>query len=863
MTDCMKKKWNIWIVILLWPLLTYSQNEANTWYFGNGAGLDFNSTPPTLLQNGNAGLLTFTGEGVGSISDASGVLQFYTNGNIVYNRNHLAMPNGTGLNGNGTTTQTGVIVPMPGSSTQYYVFSPSDANNPVKYSVVDMTLDGGLGDVVVASKNTTLLANASESAVVIPHDNGIDYWVIFHASTVNTYHVFALTSGGITGPTNYNIGGAGQATMLMKTNSCFNKIASSFYNFGRVDVVNFDNITGVISAAGMITLSGTGAGNAFNAVEVYGIEFSPNGRFLYVSESGLNGRDDIHQFDLQAGSAAAITASRRTHTGGSTDRAGALQLGPDGKIYMPGYTTAVPAYLSVIPSPNTQWAASPPTATEFEYMKYTFTSKRVGEGLPPVLKNLLTSLRIFYNNACEGAATNFSFIFGSAVSPAPGSIVWDFGDGSPNTIDQLAPSHTYAAAGTYTATLTVIDICGKTRTGTVNVIVKSGPTYTFAGGCPNTNIVITGTGTNSANYTWSANASGTPILATGSSYTYNGPLPATVYVQDPTPLASYVTGNTITSGHFASNTGYVYFDVNTTLKLTSFKVMSRTSGTGTFTIRDAATATTVYWGPQVCSPTAAGQLFTYTPNVTLAPGSYVLYVTTADDAFEKQNGSNGGGRDVNGVISVLGEKNGTRGGLFYDIEVALPDPCGIRAIPIPYNCPSPVTLLDFYGHRSGEVIKLFWEVANEVNNDYFLIERSSDGINFEVIGRVEGRGTTNEFGSYTFTDPSALSGVSYYRLAQVDYDGKVNNSPVITFRENKNPVVVFPNPFTDELSVYSLSDEKMEIEIVDITGRTVFRKTKEFGESSVQIDGVDLSKGTYILKLLEEDVVSIHKIVKE
>src|SRR5690349_18724032 len=102
----------------------YGQGQANVWYMGNGAGLDFGCVPPCVMQDGNVGLYTFTGEGVGSISDANGNLLFYTNGNIVYNKNHASMTNGTGLAGNGATMQTGTVVPKIGSATQYYIVTP-------------------------------------------------------------------------------------------------------------------------------------------------------------------------------------------------------------------------------------------------------------------------------------------------------------------------------------------------------------------------------------------------------------------------------------------------------------------------------------------------------------------------------------------------------------------------------------------------------------------------------------------------------------------------------------------------------------------------------------------------------------------
>lgn len=868
-------------VLILLSLLVltnaYGQNQANTWYFGDGAGLDFNSNPPAQLENGNAGLLTFTGEGVGSISDANGNLQFYTNGNIIYTRTHVPMLDGSGaalpaLNGNGTTTQTGLIIPINGFPDKYFVISTSDGA-AVKYVIVDMTLNAGLGGVEVPSlgggNGTLLLASPkAEGALVIPEYTAgniptNEYWVLFHSINTSEYFVFKTNGSAINVHSTQSQGyvPSGQPVMIMKTNSCFDKIANAFYNAGRVEVLPFNNVTGTISAPSLI-LSGTGS-NPFINQEVYGVEFSPNGRFLYVSESGLNSRKTIYQFDLNAGTGtnpAAVLASKRFFTGGAqVSRFGTLQLGPDGKIYIPGYNTTTPCYVSVVPTPDIQWATVTPTASEFEYLKYTYNVKRVGEGLPPVLKNLLTAVRIFYNNACEGGATNFSYVFGGSAT----SISWDFGDpasGINNTSTSATPSHVYATAGTYTATLTIIDNCGRTRIGTVNVIVKTGPQVSVPTDlCQNVNITLTGTGTNAANYTWSLNSNMSSPSGPSSTYVYNGTLPRTIYVQDPTPLATYTTGNTNATQTFGADVGHTYFELFTNTTITSFQVTARINGqNATFTIRSEDLSTTYYSVNAVVS--VANTTYTFNPNVTLGPGRYVLYTSNVNYAF-RNNTDDDGNRDIPGVIDILGEKTGTKGGSFINIGIALPDPCGIKAIVLSENCPLPINLIDFYGKEYDNQIHLFWNVANELNNSHFLVQRSADGEHFSTIGQVEGRGTAG-YGEYNFPDIHPLSQINYYRLIQVDFDGKTTTSKIIAFQMTTFSGSIYPNPFLDQAFIQFYTDDKIDIEMVDITGRIVAYYTKEANETLISI-GQNISKGTYLLRISTPHKVYVAKLIKE
>src|SRR6478735_5081115 len=268
-------------LIILAPHLTMAQGQANIWYFGSGNGLNFNYTPPVILEDGNNNLGGPDSEGGGGICDANGALMFYTDGMDVYDKNHVEMPGTVAGNlngGTGTSTQTGLVLPVNGSTTQYFVFSTNGLESTY-YSVVDMTLNGGLGDVVAASKNTLLVTTgASEAAVAIPEYDATnnptgESWIVFHDHSSNNYRVYKTNGATVALSASYPVGfSPGQRALVLKTNSCFDKIAITFYNSARVEVLPFNNKTGVVSAPSLI-LSGA-AGAPFLNVEVYGVEFS-------------------------------------------------------------------------------------------------------------------------------------------------------------------------------------------------------------------------------------------------------------------------------------------------------------------------------------------------------------------------------------------------------------------------------------------------------------------------------------------------------------------------------------------------------------------------------------------------------------
>ena len=175
-------------------LVSHAQGEANIWYFGQNAGLDFNSGSPVALINGQL----VTDEGCATISNSNGQLLFYTDGITVYNRNHVIMLNGTGLMGHPSSTQSATVVPMPGSNNLYYIFTTDNEHDPngFRYSIVDMNLDGGNG-AVTTTKNVLVYTPTIENLGITKHGNGQDYWIITHGWNSNNFIAYQLTSTGL------------------------------------------------------------------------------------------------------------------------------------------------------------------------------------------------------------------------------------------------------------------------------------------------------------------------------------------------------------------------------------------------------------------------------------------------------------------------------------------------------------------------------------------------------------------------------------------------------------------------------------------------------------------------------------------
>jgi Secretion system C-terminal sorting domain len=162
-----------------------------------------------------------------------------------------------------------------------------------------------------------------------------------------------------------------------------------------------------------------------------------------------------------------------------------------------------------------------------------------------------------------------------------------------------------------------------------------------------------------------------------------------------------------------------------------------------------------------------------------------------------------------------------------------------------------VELIDFQGIETEKGITLSWTTASETNNDYFNIERSNDGRNFEKIGQVKGNGTTNQQNHYRFGDKSRGG---YYRLTQVDFDGTTTSSNIISVKSKKilENIKAYPNPASDHLTINysSTQHETANYIIINQLGQIVLQ-----GNLSVnEVDISSLPMGVFTLKIGEDQV---------
>ncbi len=343
----MKSK--ITLISLLWLLAFNTQyaQRANNWYFGSYAGLSFNSNPPTALSGGQIN----TPDCSSAISDVSGNLLFYTDGSTVWNSQHSAMVNGTGLLGSYTAGQSAIIVPIPCDPNRYVIFHLTDYANPgyLSYTVVDMSLNGGLGDVVSTQKNVSLGSGWTEKLCAYYNSVGNNYWVLSHKWNSDQFVAFNVTSSSIATQSVVTsigsvhscgtYGGVHDAMGQLTISRDGSKVLNAITCQDKFELFSFNSQTGVLSNS--ISISGNG-GNAWATA------FSPDNTKMYVNS--IFGQS-IFQYDISTYSQSSIAASLYTvyTTGSAGYNFGYMELGPDNKLYV-----AKPSSfsLSVINNPN-------------------------------------------------------------------------------------------------------------------------------------------------------------------------------------------------------------------------------------------------------------------------------------------------------------------------------------------------------------------------------------------------------------------------------------------------------------------------------------------------------------------------------
>jgi gliding motility-associated-like protein len=357
------KKYLIWFCSLLTFICAFAQKEANVWHFGIGNSLDFNSGSPVQTS----GSQMYTNEGCTSYCDENGNLLFYSNGGgrlptsgqdggKIWNKNNQVMYDMQGTEGGGwSAAQSSVVVPSPGEPNVYYLFTmeelefdgdgvvPSEPNGRgLRYFKIDMSLNGGLGDVVEA--DVQVYDYSYEGICAIRHSNGTDYWILINQDT-SGIGVYSVTQNGVqlAGVYPYPVFYSGFGIIKSSPTQsgvgapCCNKVMTS------AGLYDFNLSTGVLTLE-----------SDLGAASPYYFEFSPNGFYLYASIFDPNTfASNLVQYNVFAPSQTGQTVESTAQVIEPNFDGLYLQLASDGKIYFTEQSFGFTTLLGTINCPNT------------------------------------------------------------------------------------------------------------------------------------------------------------------------------------------------------------------------------------------------------------------------------------------------------------------------------------------------------------------------------------------------------------------------------------------------------------------------------------------------------------------------------
>lgn len=427
------------IILLFVTQISKAQKEASNWYFGcYDVGITFNNgNKPAVLKK----KATDTRRPAVMISSPQGRLLFSMMDGQLYDSAHQAMPNGK-LSSGSSNTQPGIIFPSPDSSHLYYLFK----SYPFSYTIVNMKLRGGLGDVVTIKKEVSLSTSGTGKISAVLHANKRDYWVVTLQGNTDSMHAYLVTKGGvvstpIASATGYYCKAGGNylsedyaGCLKISPNGrklCLNNDRKKSF------IADFDNTNGKVKNIWEFENYGVG------------LEFSPKSNYLYTCSNYT-----IYQYNVNSKNAAGFSASRKTmdslpSSSNYVYSYASLQLAPDGKIY--AYYVSGNKYLSVIHAPDSVGSKARFQTNYFQYQPNDESTFHFG------LPNFLPSYFYKPTFAVRPNCTRDSVFFNILETYELDSARWDFGDASSGNLNYSTAMtnvfHSYKNSGTYTTKL--------------------------------------------------------------------------------------------------------------------------------------------------------------------------------------------------------------------------------------------------------------------------------------------------------------------------------------------------------------------------------------------------------------------------
>jgi WD40 repeat protein len=335
------------IRIKMWDIPDQSNN---IWYFGDGAGLDFNPDP----DDENAPVPRPIAEahpqnipaGTSTISDQAGQVLFFTDGQSVWDLNGTLMENGSDIGGSNTASQAVLAVAVPTQPTLFYLFTTQETasgSNEVRFSLVDIKAENTTGVGNVVTKNNFLFSPSTEHSAAL--NAGDITWAVFHELGNNTFRAYPVSSQGIGQSVLSSVGsshGFNSGVGTMKFSPDGSKLAVTISEGGcnRVELFDFNQQTGVLTEYALVDLGCVG--------DVYGLEFSADSDRIFLSYR--DGGPGIEEYIIKevgpscptcfaaantpALRAACILSTKKVLSGTAGLDLGSLQIASDGQIYV-------------------------------------------------------------------------------------------------------------------------------------------------------------------------------------------------------------------------------------------------------------------------------------------------------------------------------------------------------------------------------------------------------------------------------------------------------------------------------------------------------------------------------------------------
>ena len=536
-----------------------NSRSNNNWFFGRDQGIDFSTGSPVNQLGGQITGLSIEGSSTMS-HHRTGDLLFYSDAKSVWDVNHNIMPNGAGFissSSGQSTAQATLIVPMPGDSNQYYIFmnngrSQDISLNETRFSVVDMNLNGGSGDIVTASKNTWMLTHSGGEAMSgttkerATCSAEAEYWVAVADS--NKIFLFLVDSGGVSLFSTTIIDPSGITPGFKKVHtSAFSKSGGKYivkvnsvfgteYHYSYV--FDFNRITGVFSNPFRLTTQGT-----------YASAFSPDETILYVSSHHPTTPAGIYQYDLNA---ASISASKIQL---GTTEASSMWTGDDGKIYHVSPVVGTP-YLGAINNPDVVGLGC-----NYVDDQVALTGSIASHNLQNIIKlelplimdsmevaftaDTTSCLEVSFGNLTDTVLYDTCSFF---TQGGGATYLWEFGDGTTSTA--FEPLHTYANGGVFDVQL-IVELPSMCLIDSITIPITVYPCASIlvsdTSMCEGDSVLLVASGSASG-YTWADSlAIGMALLTPDSSYLVSPTITTTYAVYNGTDTA-YATVTVYNSG---------------------------------------------------------------------------------------------------------------------------------------------------------------------------------------------------------------------------------------------------------------------------------------------------------------------------